>query len=121
MVYGDHKKKMAMDGSNLKIKVMSHYFPLFTCLCVPILISDLCLTAYYFLNFTVWAFIYQKFVILFNFDFLSQFYYYFQGSFGILLGLEINSRIEEELTHYQFLFVGPELKIFWPIRFSVED
>jgi len=30
-------------------------FPLFTCLFVPILISDLCLTAYYFLNFTIWA------------------------------------------------------------------
>jgi len=26
------------------------------------------------------------------------------------MGLEINSEIEEELSHYQFLFVGPKLK-----------
>jgi len=36
-------------------ELMSQYFPLFTCLSITILISNLCLTPYYFLKFTVWV------------------------------------------------------------------
>jgi len=73
-------------------------FFLFACLSIPIFISDLSLTSYYFLKFTVWA----KFVILFNLDFLIKFYYYFQGSFGILLILGFNSFSLEKLVLYLF-------------------
>jgi len=41
------------------------------------------------------------------------------------LGLEINSGIEEELSHYQFLFLvfihWTRIERFGPIRFSVQD
>jgi len=35
------------------------------------------------------------------------------------LGLEINSGIEEELSHYQFLFVGPELINLGPLGLAL--
>ena len=76
---------------------MSHYFPLSTCLYVPILISDLCCLL--FSQFHYLGFIEQKFVILFNSNFLCLFYY-FHDNFRILLGLKINYGTEEERLHY---------------------
>ena len=58
---------------------------------VPILIIDLCLISYHFVNFTVCALLGQKFVIFINSLFLELIFVIiiFQGNFRILLGLEL--------------------------------